>query len=117
MNPYQCFDAALNRLTSPNRFEPEGEPISVGGTNLKPINDEPAVHAMKRRYSGFGLEGKARVHCTCGFVGPVREQSDDFMSFKLMGDERNHREESRCIERSDLARECDQRAEFRGGTR
>jgi hypothetical protein len=35
----------------------------------------------------------------------------------LMGDERNHREESRCIERSDLARECDQRAEFRGGTR
>jgi hypothetical protein len=36
---------------------------------------------------------------------------------RLMGDERNHREESRCIERSDLARECETRAEFRGVTR
>jgi hypothetical protein len=92
MTPANIFGAALERLNPSNRFEPEGEPIRVGGTMLEPINDEPPVHAMKRRYSGFGLEGKARVHCTCGWSGPEREQSDDFMSIRLMGDERNHRD-------------------------
>jgi hypothetical protein len=93
MTPVNIFGAALERLNPSNRFEPEGELISVGGTMLEPINDEPPVHAMKRRYSGFGLDGKAWVHCsTCKWNGPVREQSDDFMSFKLMGDERNHRD-------------------------
>jgi hypothetical protein len=104
MTPSNIFGAALERLNPSNLFEPEGEPIRLGGTMLQARNDE---HRTTRRYSGFGLDGTARVHCTCGWSGPEREQSDDFMSIKLMGDERNHREESRCIERSDLARECE----------
>jgi hypothetical protein len=117
MTPANIFGAALERLNPSNRFSELPKPqIQRFGAKTEPResanDDEP--HKTSRRYSGFGLDGKAWVHCTCGWSGPEREQSDDFMSIRLMGDERNHREESRCIERSDLARACDVRQARRG---
>lgn len=65
---------------------------NFGGT-LFHAKNEPFignVHVCGPCWSGTGLDGWARMQCTCGFIGPKREQSDDLMSTKLAMDKQEH---------------------------
>jgi hypothetical protein len=53
-------------------------------------NDE---HTLRRESSGTGPADCARMVCTCSWCGPWREQSDEFMSSRLLSDARGHRED------------------------
>jgi hypothetical protein len=70
-------------------------------------NDE---HTLRRESSGTGPSDCARMVCSCcDWCGPWREQSDEFMSTKLLSDARGHREDVEqrwmpIVERSEVTR-------------
>lgn len=52
--------------------------------------EEAVEHHCKVMRTGMGLGDKAIVSCSCGWKGPWRYEADDYMSTKLLQDERNH---------------------------
>lgn len=63
----------------------------VLGADARDAANDPVVHSiLARESSGCGLSAHKKARCSCGWVGPQRDEADDFMSTQLVADESWH---------------------------
>jgi hypothetical protein len=65
-------------------------PIRAKGNHLAAANDESEHRILARESSGCGMSDYKRARCSCGWVGPRRDEASDSMSSDLRADESWH---------------------------